>query len=82
MRLGKSTCIIHVLLTNAHDTYHKQHIQSLKDVEILSSDGSDIPQDVNPHARRRPPGRPRKNRILSRGEFQILSFDMQKAHIL
>ncbi|CAN7030275.1 unnamed protein product, partial [Brassica rapa subsp. trilocularis] len=27
-------------------------------------------QDVNPPASRRPPGRPRKNRILSIGEYQ------------
>ncbi|KAL0877452.1 hypothetical protein Bca101_027157 [Brassica carinata] len=39
-------------------------------VEILSSDTSASLVSVNPPASRRPPGRPRKNRFLSRGEFQ------------
>lgn len=42
-------------------------------IEILSSDSSESQLEVNPPACRRPPGRPRKNRILSRGEFEVLS---------
>ncbi|KAH0901474.1 LOW QUALITY PROTEIN: hypothetical protein HID58_040977 [Brassica napus] len=38
-------------------------------VELRS--GPDTHLSVNPPASRRPPGRPRKNRYLSRGEFQV-----------
>lgn len=40
-------------------------------VQILSSEGSCSQVSVNPPATMRPPGRRRKNRILSRGEFQV-----------
>ncbi|CAG7888170.1 unnamed protein product [Brassica rapa] len=40
-------------------------------IEILFSDSSVSELEINPPASRRPPGRPRKNRILSRGEFQM-----------
>lgn len=40
-------------------------------IEIISSDSSNDQPDINPPASRRPPGRPRKNRILSRGEIQV-----------
>ncbi|CAF2084393.1 unnamed protein product, partial [Brassica rapa] len=42
-----------------------------EDIEILSSDGSEGQVSLNPPASRRPPGRPRKNRLLSRGEFEM-----------
>lgn len=41
-------------------------------IEILSSDGSESQASLNPPASRRPPGRPRKNMILSRGEFEVV----------
>ena len=40
-------------------------------IEILSSDSFTDQNEINPPASRRPPGRPRKNRIMSRGEFQV-----------
>ncbi|XP_048637596.1 uncharacterized protein LOC125609998 [Brassica napus] len=42
-----------------------------EDIEILSSDRSEGQVSLNPPASRRPPGRPRKNRLLSRGEFEM-----------
>ncbi|XP_048596358.1 uncharacterized protein LOC106422330 [Brassica napus] len=39
-------------------------------IEILSSDNSVSGVEINRPSSRRPPGRPRKSRILSRGEFQ------------
>ncbi|CAF1930165.1 unnamed protein product [Brassica oleracea] len=40
-------------------------------IELLSSDDSGSQIEVNPPSTRRPPGRPKKSRILSRGEFQL-----------
>lgn len=40
-------------------------------IEVLSSDSSGSQVSLNPPASRRPPGRPRKSRILSRGEFEV-----------
>lgn len=40
-------------------------------IEVLSVNSTDSQLNVNPPASRRPPGRPRKNRFLSRGEFQV-----------
>lgn len=40
-------------------------------IEVLSGNSTDSQLNVNPPASRRPPRRPRKNRFLSRGEFQV-----------
>ncbi|KAL0716908.1 hypothetical protein Bca4012_066230 [Brassica carinata] len=40
-------------------------------VEVLTGNSTDTQPNVNPPVSRRPPGRPRKNRFLSRGEFQM-----------
>ncbi|WZY73100.1 hypothetical protein YC2023_005340 [Brassica napus] len=39
-------------------------------IEILSNDSTNELDDINPPSSRRPPGRPKKTRILSRGEYQ------------
>ena len=41
-------------------------------IEILSNDSTNELDDINPPSSRRPPGRPKKTRILSRGEYQVI----------
>ncbi|KAL0801808.1 hypothetical protein Bca101_056984 [Brassica carinata] len=61
------------------DTYKRAYARIIypvaeqERIEILSSDSTNDQHETNPPASRRPPGRPRKNRILSRGEFQVIS---------
>lgn len=45
--------------------------------DIFSRNMSTTTLNVNPPASRRPPCRPRKNRILSRGEFQVIILYLQ-----
>ncbi|KAL0898723.1 hypothetical protein Bca101_082684 [Brassica carinata] len=47
-------------------------VVDIENVETLTSDNSDSVVEINPPTSRRPPGRPRKTRIFSRGEYQVL----------
>ncbi|CAN6868631.1 unnamed protein product [Brassica oleracea] len=47
------------------------HVVEYESIEILSSESSVSGVEINPPSSRRPPGRPRKSQILSRGEFQM-----------
>lgn len=47
------------------------HVVEYESIEILSSESSVSGVEINPPSSRRPPGRPRKSQILSRGEFQV-----------
>lgn len=50
------------------------HVVEYESNEILSSDSSGSEIEIYPPASRRPPGRPRKNRILSTGEYKVLVY--------
>nr|VDC75622.1 unnamed protein product [Brassica rapa] len=64
---------MHAIAAATREAYSKiiNPVVEYESIEILFSDSSVSELEINPPASRRPPGRPRKNRILSRGEFQM-----------